>query len=341
MGSESGLSKLEREVLLGVTRYPNLHDKEIAKKVNIAPSNFSLAKGNLKKQGVIVETSVLENENLADFELVAFMSIEYRTLRKMIKKKIDEINAKYPNIIFMANAPDLAYAIFLFKNFEENEKTRLDIIESLYKDIDSIKWKTEPLNSFRFLVFNSRFMNHVLNEEDSELLLPPKGRREVKLGSLTENEMQVLKALFMSNEKDSTLAKKLGMKSSNFARVKNRLIEDGFMANKTFVNFTRLQAQKVCLVAWIRFKSGSSGSDSEAVIKGLFKDIPQLAAIWHCDNLYLAAMFGETYKEADDLRRGLLEKITDPMVEFAGHIIPTQQIEFVYANRVIDYFEGK
>lgn len=131
---DSGIDKLDREIMAFLVKDAKIPYTEIAKKLDVSPGTIHVRIKKLESFGIIEGSSLIINHSKLGYDLTAFIGI-YLSKGSIYHEVIDKLNA-IPEIV-EAHYTTGVYSIFL-KMICKNTQHLRDIINDRIQIIDGV-----------------------------------------------------------------------------------------------------------------------------------------------------------------------------------------------------------
>ena len=129
--AQEKLTEREQIILYALTKWPELNDSEISKRIKVARQTTSKTKHRLMKQGMI---KLINKPNLkklgCDLLINLYYKFSQKNLNKRKEKEIREMKKIYP-AVFRALSERESLSLSIFKNFIEYKKSYDKLLEYL------------------------------------------------------------------------------------------------------------------------------------------------------------------------------------------------------------------
>lgn len=290
------LTKNEKAILYGLTRYPRLNNRELAEHLEINESTMSTVKKRLEQRNLISTIRVPNLQALGCEILVTVFGkiIPVRDATERVNR-IRRALLDVDEIIYGKSDSNYLFFLLFAKNYTDacralSALTRIYSSEGL---IDSTDLKTTffPLELSRFTRFfdystllQSEFglRDEISLEQDSLFTEAPV--------DLSETEAEVLYGLVKHPvETDSTIARRMDIRRQTFSRIRRDLEEKGIINTVRIPNI-RLLGYEVKALTHIRFKPSSTMTNRREIAGDAISQInPLIIVSTDCEMVTLTA----------------------------------------------------
>ncbi len=263
------LTKNEKKVLWGITRYPYSSDIKLAEKLGLNRSTVTAIRNRLKNKGLYAL------KNIPNFKALGseLLTVIYGRLNKPFEKLNKDLKEKYQNIksihsFFTENEFMCMIVSKDMADFEKQIKPFRKIINSktVFKKIDFIHLFSKINKIYRVADF-SDLLGDLFNigkriKENKEIKDPDR--------ELSKNEKKVLITMVEYPGLSSyDMSFKINLTRTTISKIKKRLIKGGFIDTKVIPNFKKLGLNLLTLV-----HTKHSASFEENKNKSLLKKNP-------------------------------------------------------------------
>ena len=243
------LTKNEKKVLYGITRYPTVTDSELADIIHVKLSTLTSIKRRLSDSGYY-RTLMIPLVNRLGCELLAIIYMQFNPvipLRERVEttKKTIEV---FDEIFFSVGEEEKGFSMSLSQNYtnigrinEIRTETfgKLGLLEKEYPHEVIFPFETSHIH--RFFDF-STVLQHLFRLEDSSP--PPQTTplfRNIETIELTAKEKKVYSALVeYPTETTQQIGDRVGLSRHTIARMKKQFFEDGILYRLTLPNLKAL-----------------------------------------------------------------------------------------------------
>lgn len=249
------LTKREKKVLYGLTRWPDASDGQLGAFLSLKRSTVTVIRNRLYKNGFFIKRKI-PNFKALNLELLAIAYGGFSpqaNFTKRLQIGLTKIACGWNSFIFGISTEKGFVAVFALKNYTEIEKIRTFCFREYgdcFKDVELVIF---PLEIYRIVHF---FNFAPILKELFELSLPEVSesisnskKRAISIQSLKPIDKKVLHYLVKyPDENDQNLAKLAKISRVTFSKTRKKLEGNGLVKSAVLPNFKKLNVELVALI---------------------------------------------------------------------------------------------
>jgi len=259
IASKTYLSVNEKMVLLGMVKYPDLNDRQIAEKIGLKLSTFTAIKNRLKKNGYFRSVRYPLMQNLgSEILFVLFSQLNLAGKDEHAIETVGSFIKGWNDVFYCVTESEHIIALGYSKNYtgfrrKADEMVQLFSFEGLIDQTSKPEWVLFPLglsiilNNFNYTrIIEDHFgveyrpKNSGDQYDQLESILETTGIPET-LPTFTSTEMKVLYGLIKYPDMpDNKIATEVGTTRQAVARIKKKLTKKGIIRSIKVPNLKKL-----------------------------------------------------------------------------------------------------
>jgi DNA-binding MarR family transcriptional regulator len=259
LSGKTYLSINEKMVLLGMVKYPELNDRQIAEKINLKLSTFTAIKNRLKKNDYFKTVRIPIMKKLgSELMFVLYSQMNTTGSLEKVQKIVGDFLKGWEDVYYAITESEHLVALGYSQNYTQfrsrvDEMFQLLSIEGILDQKTKLQWKLYPLTMS--LVLNN--FNHTrIIEDHFGVDYRPKqvGDQYDRINSIlgSEKDMSVFKNFTSTETKvlygliqypdlpDNKIALEVGTTRQAVARIKKKLDKKGIISSIKIPNLKKL-----------------------------------------------------------------------------------------------------